>query len=541
MLLATWPHLVNAVRSGDAGYVADGDALLYLAWSRDVVRHGEWSMTDAVHRPSGPMMHPWALFVPEGLLAHALGLGMTGLGLIWRALGGAGLAMGLYAVVRPFAKSPRGAAGLAAFLLFDAGFLLGQVGQRDLEIIKAIAFHSGNFFASVPRIMAHLRVPTPALAIPFLLIHFALTHRARRLGTTGSAVAAGVSLGLLFSTYFYFATTAFAATVLAWLVDRDGRRTYAWIFGVGLVVAAPSLIASAWIKAQTPPDWLHRTDKFVPIQRFDRARLLLPKLLIAEWLASAWIVFRSRRELRYLWLYTGAGLAMANHHVITGLNLENFHWTYAYGVSFSVLLALIVTPWLARLRGGFVVATVVVIVQIMAGFGLRDVEVRRSAETNIYRDLWARWKDERIAIPPRSVVAGPTDLLFCLAAMEEVDPLDCRLVEYSSVATDVERDERLVLNAILIGADREATINEGERPTEISKSRRRLLFDRMTIEVASWTRRFGVTYVLLPAGRMPPTSLSRAGDPLTEGAVWTLWRLKPTIAPSSPEPRSMIR
>jgi len=55
MLLSVLPHLINAARSGDAGYVADGDGLLYLAWSRDIVRHGGWSMSDAIHRPSGPM------------------------------------------------------------------------------------------------------------------------------------------------------------------------------------------------------------------------------------------------------------------------------------------------------------------------------------------------------------------------------------------------------------------------------------------------------------------------------------------------------
>jgi hypothetical protein len=526
MLLSVLPHLINVARRGDAGYVADGDGLLYLAWSRDIVRHGGWSMTDAIHRPSGPMMHAWILFVPEAMLAHVIGVGMTGLGVIWRLLGGAALALGLYAVVRPFAKSPRGASALAAFLLFDAGFLLGQIGQRDVEILRSLAIGSSEFFQTVPRLMAHLRAPTPSLAIPFLLVHYALTHRARRMGTTTAAIAAGVSLGWLFHVYFYYATAAFAGTALAWVLDRGGRRTYAIMIGVGLLVAAPALIAGAWIKAETPPDWLRRTNKLIPVSRFDRARLLLPKVLIAEWLASAWFVFRSRRDLLYLWACTGAGLALANQQVITGRELENFHWTYAYGVTFSLLLGLLIAPWLTRRRGGIALATAIVVVQVVVGFGFRGVEVSRSAETNLYRDVWSRWKSERFAIPPGSVVAGPTNVLFCLGALGEVYPLTCRLVEFSSAATDIERDERLVLNAILIGNDREATAIDGESLTEATKAARRSLFDEIAADPAPWVARYGVTRLLLPAGRSFPAPRAGLARLVAKGQFWDLWTVE---------------
>ncbi len=95
----------------------------------------------------------------------------------------------------PSRRSARGAAGLSAFLLFDAGLLFGQLVQRQGEILVSVAQGLPEFFADVPRLMPHLRVPTPALALPFFLVHLALAHRARRLGTIGSAVAAGVSLG----------------------------------------------------------------------------------------------------------------------------------------------------------------------------------------------------------------------------------------------------------------------------------------------------------------------------------------------------------
>src|SRR4051794_20610176 len=92
-LLATMPHLMRWAATGDWTYFPDDDELLYLSWTRGVVLDGDASMGDAVHRASGPMMHPWLIFVPPDLLGHALGLGTHEIGILWRALAGAGIAL----------------------------------------------------------------------------------------------------------------------------------------------------------------------------------------------------------------------------------------------------------------------------------------------------------------------------------------------------------------------------------------------------------------------------------------------------------------
>ncbi|HEY2154329.1 MAG TPA: hypothetical protein VGH33_01780, partial [Isosphaeraceae bacterium] len=471
-ILAVMPYLVRAAMSCDPTYIADGDGLLYLAWSRDIVRHGGVTMTDAIQRPSGPMMHPWLLFVPPARVAHALGLGMTGLGVVWRLMAGPAVALGLYAAVRPFTKSARGAAALAAFLLFDAGLLFGQIVQRQGWVLASVASGSGSVVKDVPKLMPHLRVPTPALALPFLLVHFALAHRARRLGTARSALAAGISLGLLFHVYFYFSTAAALGTILALLLDRRGRRTYALMLAAAAFLAAPAIVAGAQIKASTPPDWLVRTDKFLPIGRFDRTYLMVPKVLILEWLAAAWFVFRARRELIYLWACTGAGLVLANQHILTGFNLEDFHWSNAYGTSFSLLLALLVLPWLPRLRGWRWIAPLILAAQVAAGSGLRVVEAAESKESNYFLEMLRAWRGEDFSIPPGSIVAAPPDLLLLLGAIEEVDPLGGRLVDYSSVTTDDERADRDSLNLALIGFTPEEVVAEIARTQHLREAER---------------------------------------------------------------------
>lgn len=528
--LSLLPHLIRAARAGERWYVADGDALLYLAWSRDIVRHGGFALTDAIHRPSGPMMHPWLLFVPPALIDRALGLGMAGLGVVWRVLAGPALALGLYAAVRPFTKTPRGAAGLAAFLLFDAGLLFGQLVQREAEILISIARGSGTFFANVPRLMPHLRVPTPALALPFFLVHLALTHRARRLGTTRPALAAGASLGLLFHVYFYFATAAALGTILAWLLDRGGRRTYGIMLAVGAVIAAPSVVVGGMIKASTPPDWLVRTDKVAPVGRFDRNYLILPKLLILEWLAAAFVVFRARRDLIYPWACTGAGLVLANQHMVSGFNLENFHWTFAYGTAFSLVLAPMALPWLRRLPGWRWIAPLVVAAQVAIGSGIRAVEAVASAESAYYLRMLDAWNAEGFAIPPGSVVAAPPDMLAMLGAVEDIDPLGGRLVDYSALIEDEERDRRDSLDLALIGFaphEVEAEIERTQHVTDKQRELRRKLVEEYKARPVPDVDRFRVTYIVTDPGHRPPAALGDRIRLEEEGRTWDLWRVEP--------------
>ena len=172
-LLAVLPHLIAWARSGDWTYIPDGDGLLYLAWSRGVVLGGEDRLTDAIHSSSGPMMHPWLLFVPLGQFARRLGLDMSGLGVVWRLVSGGLMALGLFAAIRPTTRRAGVAIGLAVFLLFDSGMMFGQVLRREAEILVSLARGSRWFLTGVPRLMPHLRVVTTGLALPALLLHFA--------------------------------------------------------------------------------------------------------------------------------------------------------------------------------------------------------------------------------------------------------------------------------------------------------------------------------------------------------------------------------
>ena len=144
----------------------------------------------------------------------------------------------------------------------------------------------------------------------------------------GRLLASGVGFGLLFHVYFYFWTSACLGLALAWLLDAGHRRVYFHTGWIGGLIGLPAIVAGAMLKKGSP-EWLHRTDNFLPIARL--SELEFPKLaLVAVPLTFAWVMLR-RRDLLHLWALTLAGLLLLNHQVVTGLQIQNFHWTYVWG------------------------------------------------------------------------------------------------------------------------------------------------------------------------------------------------------------------
>jgi hypothetical protein len=544
--LAALPHAIAWSRSGDATYIADGDGLLYLAWSRDAVLGSEDRLGDAIHSSSGPMMHPWLPFVPLARLARDLGLGMSGLGVVWRVVSGALIALGLFVAIRPSTRRAGVALCLSAFVLCDSGMMFGQLIRRELEIVVSLAKGSDWFLTGVPRLMPHFRVVTPGLAMPALLFHFGAILRARQGGIPVWWVLAVGSFGLLFYVYFYYWTMVAIGLALAVVCDRAGWRLYVLVLFGGLILGAPALWEQFQVRESTSPDWLLRTNKFVAIGHFEE--LLWPKGLILGWLTVAYWVFRKRPELIYAWSCTGAGLFCLDHQIVTGLQIENEHWSGAYGVAFSVLLAGLVAPAVERAidstrRWAWRSTLVLVLVgQVALGFGLRVLETTRSDETRSIQELYVRWREDPSfrEIPSGAVVAGEPESLFLAAGLSRIMPLSCRLVEFAARSDDAELDERLLLNLYLMGIDRtearrrvelppgtlswEAAARHSAERRDRQRSRRLAMIEAIWADPNPSIERFDVSWVVLPRAT-DCKHLEKVAHLEHSGTYYRSWRL----------------
>ena len=67
-------------------------------------------------------------------------------------------------------------------------------------------------------------------------------------------------------------------------------------------------------------------------------------VLLAATACSSW---RYHRELILPWSLAASGLFLMNHQVITGLQIENFHWSYVAGPCLSLLIGLLVAGWIS--------------------------------------------------------------------------------------------------------------------------------------------------------------------------------------------------
>jgi hypothetical protein len=558
--LTALPHLIAWARTGDPAYIVDMDDLLYLAWSRATVLDGSWQMTDAVNPRSGPMMHPWLLFVPPGLLAHALGAGMIGVGVVWRVLAGAGVALGLYAAVRPAVNDRRVALALAVILTCDAGLLWGQPIKRPAAGLAASLAASARSSPGPvePTTFGHLRVVTPAMAIPLLMLHYGLLMRARTRGGRWATAGAAITFGLTFYAYFFFWTALVVGASLAFLLDRGHRRLHATVLIAGGLIGAPAVVGNYLTKASTPPDWLLRTDKMAPIGH--TAELLFPTLVMTGLALLGLYVLLRRRDLIYLWCSAFAALALTNHQIITGLQIENFHWLGTLGLTFSLLLVYVVGPWLSGRRVLLGLA-VLAAVEVAGGFYLRAREGLDNPQTREWARVYRDYRREPFTVPSGAVVGGEGRYVFLASALSEVYPLACRLLDFSSTTTNDAIDERVVLNTYLLGYDRATARTLLGRPegppwdwmqtyafrpgpiTDRLLAHRVSLVDQVWDDPRGWLRRLGVTHVVLPArgtGQEPGSGsdarqLDGLARPEARGRTWDLYRVNDAPTPTAPD------
>jgi hypothetical protein len=543
VLLAILPHLIAWRATGRPVSIADHDELdLYLAVGSHAYYDGAFALEDPVPSSPLPSVYPWLQLGPGIIAARVLGRGPLLIGLLWRTFAGVTIAMGWYLLCRMLGRSPWTSCLVAVLLVGDTGLIFGKPVVHELLLaIRCFLGHGGDVIARNPQIHTELRLISPGLSLGYMLVYLALLVRARERPSRLSIALAGAALGILFYVYFYSWTAALAGLALTAALDAGHRKAYLWTATIGSVLGFPAVVLSAQLRRQGAAQWLLRSDLFVPISR--TSEILVPRVALAM-LAATFVLTRWRRPgLIPIWALAAAGLALLNHQVVTGLQIQNFHWGYIWGPALSILIVELLLSELSRIQSQrlhLALATSVIPCFAMA-LALRAYETTRTRETRTIEDARLNFEDQRSrsnhSLDPRSVVAGDPDFVRLGVLYDDLRPLDGYLVVLSAGVSDDEWDARIALDSWLRGLDREAFAAEqrGLLQTTVwgpwardavlreAKWRRRMVqFDALSDGWAACNR-FSVRYVALPAHQTPPGYLRGAWTRLESGPWWQVW------------------
>jgi hypothetical protein len=541
------PHVIVWARAGQTYWFADHDDFsVYALMGSQAYHEHPWRLANPVRAEESGTYFSSLECAPGVVLAKWLDLGPLRINLAWRALGGLAAGLLWYALLRSYVASRLVAAGLTLLLLTDGGLLAGQLIYAHAKLAAEVLGGYGGSAEPRLHLLSQWRILNPSLSLPWLLLYLWCVARAVKEPGRWRTALAGVAFGLLFYVYFYMWTAAGLGLILATLLDRRRWRTYVAVAAVGVLVGLPALWQGFEFRRAHGVEWMLRSDKFLPVGHF--AELLVPRVSLVLLAAGvAWVVW-SRRDFAYLAGLALAGLLLLNQQVVTGLQIENFHWNLVLGPALALLSLLLVVglvrsggDWPKWARGLAVGAVAAVVV---TGVGLRVVEATRDGEATEIGQAVARYLSQTAGgetrfQPDNAVVAGEPYFVEAASILDNARPLDGYIVVLSATVADAEWDARVALNARLRGLSREEFAAEQSRwldganwgPWARGRSaaaREQKFRDRMN----SWDAveadplaaldRFHVRYVALPAG-CPAEHLRTGWVCLQYGPHWQLW------------------
>ncbi|MDB5350696.1 MAG: hypothetical protein JWN86_1943 [Planctomycetota bacterium] len=552
LLMATLPYLLWSWSLGEFVYIADGDDMtLYMPIGSQAYFDHPTSLADPARPTGGLAIYPWLQMVPGVMFAKALGWGPMGVNLAWRLFAGVTVPLGWYFVLRQYVKRPSVAAALAVVLMCDIGLVFGTPLLRQSKVmVQLLTGHGAGLFNSFPRIHTEWRIATPGLSLIYLLLYLGFLGRALARPTWPRILAASAGLGLLIHAYFYFWTAAGLGLALAILLDARNRKTYLSVGILGSLIGLPAVLGGMRLKAASVPDYGPRLDTFLPIKRLSEIVFPSTSILLLTF-SLAWVWFR-RKDLLYIWCLATSGTLLLNQQVVSGMQIQNFHWQYAAGPALFLLLLLLIQGELSRVRNwprqAFWAVLGATAVYLALGLWLRAEEAMRTSQTRQYLGDYDRYRTQRraagaVTLAPHSVIAGQPAFVNMALVLERQFPLSHNVINHSSLTSNDEWDARIALDACLNGIPRSTFASKHDEemkrdwgpwlrdPSERARRLANLLseYDAARVNPQAALDRFRVRYFAGSASQVPPGG---GWTLLERGRYWDLWeRAGVTVAP----------
>lgn len=537
VVISAWPHFVQFAMNGHFVWIADTDELdLYLMTASQAFFNHLLVLSDPLFESVKPTVYPWIQLVPGIVATKLSGLGPMEIGFFWRIIAGATMGAGwylLYAVALPGYWAPLIA---SIFTMSDAGIFYAK------PVLLHLTHVSNDQTLSHPTIQTLWRIISPGLSLAFLLIYFRELILARK---SQRVVRAGITLGLLFYVYFYYWTAALLGLGLCCLFDRQFKTTYLKIAAVGIAIGIPKIIGDFLIQKASAPDWAIRSDKFLPIGHFDE--LMISKGAVALFVVVAVFAWRVRQDLKPVLLSAVAGFLLVNNQIVTGLQIENFHWLYFYGPALS-FLAIVGFCCLASYRVSskqllLATGTVFVLLISLSGLWLRQIECFHSKMPQQIAKARAEFLEQRTgssALESNKVVAGDAWFVSFSSLGENLRPLSGYSAVLSPSLSIPEWHEREALNAFLEGLTRDefeerqldSLANPGWGPWGRSREVQRAtiderltIYDQIVLNPGVLIKKFSVRYFAVKSGFETQPILATLSREIQSGPHWRIFEV----------------
>lgn len=546
IILSLMPHILWFFKTGSPVSFADNDDILYLSYATTAYHNHPLYLSDPVLIEGGSTMYSWLQFIPGVMITKLLGISPVYINIIWRLWAGISIPIGWYLLTRSYIKNSWLSLGTTIILMTDIGVnSCWLIYKHFITATKIAVGNSGTLFQTYPQLLVQWRIITPGMSLAYLLLHIWLFHLALSKPTRTRILLASASFGVLFYVYFYFWTSATLALLIGMLIDAKNRKTYINVGIIGILLGLPQLVINALIKGSTNKDWLPRTDNFLPIPHF--SEFLLPTLaLVLLVLTFCWIIFR-RKDLVYIWALAAASLLLTNHQIITGLQIQNFHWFYCYGPVLSLLVILIIIEITSLIQlwkqplifGGISLISL----YLTTGFWLRSVEVTQTKQsveltTNYHKYSDQRFNQLNVSLEPRAVIAGDQQFVEFAVITDNQRPLSGYTVNLSPAVDNAEWDARIALNDYLQGINRSKFIAKQEADLKLTswgpwvrdakklneriKSRQKY-YDEIVSNPVTVFKKFQIKYVALTKNTPQPQYLNSGWKLLQDGQYWQIW------------------
>jgi hypothetical protein len=148
--------------------------------------------------------------------------------------------------------------------------------------------------------------------------------------------ATGLGFGVLFYLYHYYWMAVGLGLVLGVLSDSGRRRVYLVAGCLGSLVGLPAVVNSILYRRAMPAGAFERIDAFLAVARTSEIIVLgVETGILAVLLGWSWW---RRRELWPVGLMASAAWLWRNHHALTGLQLQNFHFRTMVTIPLTVVL-----------------------------------------------------------------------------------------------------------------------------------------------------------------------------------------------------------